>query len=299
MSYSPPTGSTVAFQSDATKLVGTMSVVGLPVTQNISGSVFATGSITALQGTNPWTVTGFPTNQNISGSVFAVGSITALQGTNPWTVTGFPTTQNISGSVFAVGSITALQGTNPWAVQLTSGSIITTGGNSSVTVMGTVPASVSGVGIFNTNHIGSGSIFTAFRNDAIASTVGVNLTSRLVATDSAGRTVTKPLAPEEAVVRGNASTVNIAATSLLGAAGAGLKNYIAEFMVSNTGSVPTLVTFINGDGTTIGKTIAPAYGGSNKTMAIPMVSSTNEEVHFKAGTATSVLHIYVSAYKAP
>lgn len=183
MAYVPNSGSVVAFQSDPTKLQmvgsvavtnplfiagsvatiatpvanqsvsGAVSISNLPLNQNVSGSVvaFLGGSTNAsvITVTPNQSVSGtvnvgnFPTTQNISGSVFAVGSVTALQGTNPWTVTGFPTTQNVSGSVFATGSVTALQGTNPFIVQLTSGSILSATGNSSVVVVSAVPYSVA------------------------------------------------------------------------------------------------------------------------------------------------------------
>ena len=192
MAYFPPTNSVVAFQSDPTKLLTHSSVSGVVT--------LAPTSVATLQGTNPWNVAGsvaaflagstnasvitvgtaaanqsvsgtvnvgnFPTTQNISGSVFATGSITALQGSNPWKVeltsgsvvtTGGNSSVQVVGQVpttsvvvvpgtGVLGSVATLQGTNPWFVQLTSGSVITTGGNSSVQVVGQMPAqSVSGV----------------------------------------------------------------------------------------------------------------------------------------------------------
>lgn len=320
MSYFPPTGSVVGFQSDPTKLLTHASVSG-NVTLNPT-------SVAVLQGTNPWTVTGFPTTQNVSGSVFAVGSITALQGTNPFivqltsgsviTTGGNSSVQvvglmppqsvsgvgifNVAGSVFAVGSVTALQGTNPFIVQLTSGSVITTGGNSSVQVVGVLPnTSVSGVGIFNVNHTGIGSIFTGLRNDALASTLGVDLTSRLVATDSAGRTITKPFAPEESRVYGVGSTVNTNPSSLLAVSGAGLRNYVTDIIMANTGTATTLVSFRDGDASIIGKAIVPAGGGSNIiSFATPMrTHALNSQVEYTATTATSILHVTAFGFKAP
>lgn len=117
MAYFPPTGSVVAFQSDPTKLVGTVSIIGAPSPASVSG----------------------------------VGVF------------------NIAGSVATFGSIATLQGTNPWMVQLTSGSVITITGNSSVQVVGLMPPqSVSGVGLFNVNHIGNGSVITAAQPASIS-----------------------------------------------------------------------------------------------------------------------------------
>lgn len=360
MAYQPPIGSTVAFQSDPTKLVGTVSVIqanqsvsgtvnvgNLPTTQNVSGSVYAVGSITALQGTNPWHV------QLTSGSVITAGGNSSVQvvGTMPPQSVSGVGTFNVnpvgSGSVYAVlrdSSVAALQGTNPWVVQLTSGSVITTGGNSSVQVVGAMPPqSVSGVGTFNINPIGNGSVFakltnssvtayqgvtpwvtvgsvqgtmsvigtvpvTGFRNDAVASTVGVNLTARSFATDSAGRILTKPLAPVEASVVATASTVNAgfgtnqaASVRVLAAPGAGLKWYITDFNLSNTGTATTLVTLTDDFSNTLWKGVVPAGGGNNMPgLTTPVVSaSPNTPLGLVSGTASSVIHLWVSGYKAP
>src|SRR3990167_11299187 len=59
-------------------------------------------------------------------------------------------------------SVTALQGTNPWAV-----------GNSSVQVVGELPPqSVSGVGTFNINPVGSGSIIAKLTNSSVTAYQG-------------------------------------------------------------------------------------------------------------------------------
>ena|SRR3990167_5763196 len=114
------------------------------------------GSVTTLQGTNPWianiggsvatviiggSVATATTNSSVMllNSAAVIGSVATLQGTNPWIV-------NTSGSVAAViiggsvatattnssvmllnsagiiGSVTTLQGTNPWIIN-TSGSV--------------------------------------------------------------------------------------------------------------------------------------------------------------------------------
>lgn len=265
MSYFPPTGSVVAFQSDPTKLLVHASVSG---------------------------------NMNASVAVMSVvpHSVAALQSTNPW---------NVIGTVSVVGNM-----------------------NSSVAVVSTIPASVSGVGLFNVSHTGNGSIITVFstpsivgtyaedtahttgergiftlgvRGDMVTSLVSANLDYSPIATDSFGRIVTKPHAPEEARVYGVSSTVNTNPSSLLAVAGTGLRNYITDIMIANTGSVSTLVTFRDGDASIIGKTIAPSGGGSNMiALATPMrTHAFNSQVEFTSGTATSILHVTAFGYKAP
>jgi hypothetical protein len=96
------------------------------------------GSVTTLQGTNPWVIStnsgsviatqiaGSVMNVNISGSVATVGTAAANQsvsGTVGASIIGLPYF-GVAGSVATVGSITALQGTNPWIVNMPSSSVI-------------------------------------------------------------------------------------------------------------------------------------------------------------------------------
>lgn len=336
MSYFPPTGSTVGFQSDPTKLLTHASVSG-NITLNPT-------SVAVLQGTTPWAIS------NTSVAVMSVvpHSVATLQGTNPWMV------QLTSGSVITTGGNSSVQVVGLMPPQSVSGvglfNVNHTGNGSILTVsLGSIatapsPASVSGVGIFNTNPIGNGSVFakltnssvtayqgvtpwvttgsvqgvmsvlgtlpvtqagtwsvfTGMRNDAIASTVGVDLTARVLATDSAGRVLTKPYAANEAYVFGVSSTVNTNPSSLLAVAGTGLRNYMTDIEVVNTGSVSTLVTFRDGDASLIGRTIAPAGGGSNIRTNLPYrTGGFNQQIEFTATTATSILYVTARGYKAP
>ncbi len=140
----------------------------------------------------------------------------------------------------------------------------------------------------------------AVRNDTVASTVSSDRDYTATAVDSAGRIITKPFAPAEALVQGVSSTVNIAKSSLLGLSGTGLRNYITDILVANTGSVATLVSFSDSNGSIIGRTIAPATSGSNIHLATPMrTGSLNSQVEFTAGTATSLLSVSAYGYIAP
>lgn len=194
MAYIPSSGSVVAFQSDPTKLVGTMSVVGnlsvlgtVPVTQVTSPWVvqLSSGSVVTTGGNSSVQVVGVMPTQSVMTipGIGVLGSVATLQGTNPWFV------QLTSGSVITtvgnssvtlqpsnnvIGSVAALQGTNPWIVQLSSGSVITAGGNSSVQVVGTMPPqSVSGVGTFNVDPQGAGSMITKLINSSVTAYQGV------------------------------------------------------------------------------------------------------------------------------
>ena len=180
-----------------------------------------------------------------------------------------------------IGSVATLQGTVPWIISSVYGN-----------VSGSVVAFLAGTQ--------SSSVY-AMRNDTIASFLGADLTERPVASDSAGRILTKPFAPEEARVEGYASTVNVSVTTLVAAAGAGLRNYITDVWVANTGAATTLVTFRSGGGTSIlGYTIAPTASGSNLPgLVTPIRTLANETFDFQATTATSILYVTVKGFKAP
>lgn len=128
----------------------TASALGIPVLFKIdeTNSVLSAvspqspfpirGSVTALQGTNPWQVNLSSPSIIIltpAGSVQAVrtdnasviavlsnSSVAVLQGTNPWLI-GNTSVQLVAGTV-AIGSVAVLQGTNPWIVNVPTPSYI-------------------------------------------------------------------------------------------------------------------------------------------------------------------------------
>ncbi len=142
------------------------------------------------------------------------------------------------------------------------------------------------------------------RNDTVASFVGTNLDYTPHAVDSAGRIVTKPFAPDQASVIALASLSSAGSTVgsivVMVAPGPGLKNYLTDFNISNTGAATTLVTFAGGDTSIIGRTIAPSGGGSNHSFAMPLTTvATNVAITAQLSAASSVVHIAVTGYKAP
>lgn len=174
----------------------------------------------------------------------------------------------------------------------------------SASIAGTVTiASIVGTYAEDASHTSgdAGLLTLRVRNDAVASLVSANLEYAPSAVDSAGRTITKPFAANEAYTYGVSSTVNVNKSSLLGLSGTGLRNYITDVFVANTGSVATLVSFTDSNGSVIGKTIAPATSGSNIVhMATPMrTGSLNSQVEFTAQTAVSVLSVSAYGYIAP
>ena len=218
-----------------------------------------------------------------------IGSVTALQGTSPW---------NIAGSVLAVqgtwsGSTLSYQGTDPWRISSVYGNI-----------SGSVLSQQLGTRISSIVNSIPSSLLTGnygHRNDAVASFLGGNLTWNPIATDSAGRVLSRPFAPEAARIEGYASTVNLNANSIIAAAGTGLRNYITDVWVANTGAAATLVTFLSGGGISVlGYTIAPAGGGSNLPgLVTPMRTDAGATFDFRAATGTSVLYITAKGFTGP
>lgn len=208
--------------------------------------------------------------------------ITSFLSTVPTTFSGSP---SISGAVTIVGnpsiSGTVNIGTMPGSV------VAFQGGTQVSSVVSSTPSSLL------TGNYGH-------RNDNVASFLGGNLTWNPVATDSAGRVLSKPFAPEESRVEGYASVVSTSVTTLVAAAGAGLRNYITDFWLANTGATTTLVTFKDGAGSILGYTIAPTASGSNSPgLATPIRTGVNASFDFQATSATSILYATVKGYKAP
>jgi hypothetical protein len=111
----------------------------------------------------------------------------------------------------------------------------------------------------------------------------------------------RPYSAEESRIEGYASTVNLNANSIIAAAGAGLRNYITDIWVANTGAANTLVTFLSGGGLSVlGYTIAPTVSGSNLPgLVTPIRTGVDETFDFRAATGTSVLYITAKGFKAP
>lgn len=331
------------------------SVLSTPGSVQLLAGTNAIGSVTALQGTNPWVVqtTGSVLNQYredvLGSSVVGVammfkrtdsaslmsavspnyplpvqGSVAVLQGTQPWLsqIVTSVATRDMGGGVSsvqlmagtnAIGSVTALQGTNPWVIGNTSVLLLSglnTIGSVAVLQAGTVPwpvvislSSIAGTYAEDAAHSdGERGLFNlGVRNDMVTSFASANRDYTPIGVDSFGRVISKPHAPEEARIYGVSSTVNTAPSSLIAAGGAGLRNYITDLWIANTGSVATLVSFRDGDASIIGKTIAPAGGGSNIiALATPMrTHALNSQIEFTANVATSILHVTAFGYKAP
>ena len=214
-----------------------------------------------------------------------VGSVATLQGTNPWVVSGSVMLLNGAN---VLGSVTTLQGTNPWITSWSNSSILATQqGTNIASVVGSIPSSLL------TGTYGH-------RNDNIASFLGGNLTWNPIATDSAGRILSKPFSAEESRIEGYVTLTSTSLTTLVAAAGAGLRNYITDLWFANTGATTTLVTFTDSAASVLGYTIAPTASGSNLPgLTTPIRTGANASFNIQAGSNTSTLYATVKGFKAP
>ena len=249
-------------------------------------------------------------NASVSGTVGAsivgqlpagtalIGSVATLQGTNPWIVVASISGQSgasIIGQLPAgtalLGSVATLQGTNPWVTTQVG----------SVAIQWQVP-SIVGTYAEDAGHTSAdkGLFVLGIRNDTVASFVSADLEYNGFSHDSAGRTLIKPFAPQESAIEGIAVLTSTSVTTMVAAAGTGLKNYITDIWFANTGAAATLVTLKDGAGSVLGYTIAPAGSGSNlQGLQVPIRTGANATFDIQATTATSTLYATVKGYRAP
>lgn len=251
------------------------------------------GSVATLQGTNPWIIV---------GSVYGSGSTVSFQGGTQVTslVSTVPSSVIVGSSIFGqlpagtavIGSVAVLQGTNPWLISSVYGNI-----------SGSVVAFQSGTWMLSVIGSNPSSLLVgnyAQRNDAVASFLGGNLTWNPFATDSAGRTLVKPFASEDATIISYTGSIVSGSVQLIQASALGKRNYITDFWLSNTGATTTLVTIQGGDTSVLGQFIAPTGGGmSSPGIAIPLKTTSAQDLAFKVSPSTSVLYLSLKGYQAP
>ena len=286
-------GSVITIQSSTfgtaeRQIVGASIIGTFPVTVSGNPSVSGTVNIGNVPSVNA-TVVG---NPSVSGTVGA--SIIGAVNINPASVL-----------VLNPVSILAVTQNGAWSASLVGtipGSVVSfQGGAWTPSVSGTVGASIIGtVPVVQSGTWQPSSLGYLTRNDAVASFLGADLVTRPVMGDSAGRFVVKPFAPEQARIEGTIAITHTSITTVIPAAGAGLKNYITDFIIANSGSVTTLVTFKDGAGSVLGYTIAPATGGSNAPgIATPIRTGVNATFDIQATNPTSTLYGTFTGFKAP
>lgn len=322
-------GSVVSFQggnqiTSIVSIIPSSVLVGASIFGQLPGGTATLGSITAIQGTNPYIFTG-----SVQGTVSVLGTVPVTQASGWVTslVSTVPSSVIVGTSIFGqlpggtavLGSVAALQGTNPWIVNFANasvlavpvGSIIALNIGSIVSVnigsIITVAQANSIVGTYaeDAGHTdGDKGVFAlAVRNDAVSSMTSAERDYGAPAIDSAGRTIIKPFAGEQACIISYVGSVVSGSVTLIQASVIGSRSYITDFFIANTGSIANLVTFQGGDTSVIGFTIAPGGGGSNAPgIAIPLRTTLSQDLAWKVtanGTISSVIYLTVKGYQAP
>lgn len=328
MSYFPPTGSVVAFQSDPTKLQVTASVAGaVSVTNPISSVVALITSIPSISGTVNAIQSG-PWSTSIVGVI--PGSVVAFQGTVPWTVNSIY--GNISGSVVAFisgnpsisGTVQAIQ-SGAWSTSLVgtipgsvvafqgagwSGSVAATITNTNINVSGSVVgfqggtqiSSISGtvviqsvVGTYSdgaTRSVGSSGIYNlGVRNDTMASIVASDGQYTPMAIGPSGENIVAN-APLTKWVQGIASCFTGVSQPVIAAQGASIFTYITAVQAVNNSANNAYLTFFGANSSTIGYLPVPANGGAIAN--IPNAWKTSANGAFSA-SVSGVASVFLSS----
>lgn len=318
MAFIPSSGSVVAFQSDPTKLVGTVSVVG-----NMNSSV------TAFQGTNPWIInqpspsviayqlagsilaisgsfSSSPQSSIIAiqtaGSVMAVrtdnasiiavltnSSVAVLQGTNPWNI-GNSSVQTIQGTTpWVIGSVIAtIQSSVAVAITNITSSIIATQGTSPWVIQ-------SVVGTYPDNSAwtegNSGLYALGVRNDTMSSVSAADVRYSPLAVGPVGETIIAN-APITKWIQGVSSVFSGSSVQVLAPQGASIFTYITGLQVANASANNVYLTLTGGVGSVLAYTVAPANGGSN--IVLPNAWKTGANSGFSA-SVSGVSSIFLSA----
>lgn len=146
------------------------------------------------------------------------------------------------------------------------------------------------------NPIKVGAIAKNAEQTAVANNDRVQLAADLV-----GKLITLPYANPENFVSGATSDItNTTATSVIAAAGAGIRNYITSILVTNShATVGTFVNITDGSGGTILWTgyAAPAGGGFSVTLPTPIKTTANTALYCACATTGSNTRVCAAGYK--
>lgn len=260
-SFSPAANQSVSgtVQVDVRGSIAAVIIGGSIATATTNSSVMllnganTIGSVTALQGTNPWIVT-----SSVAGGIFPISGSVAATITN--------TNLNVGGSVVA------FQGTSPFVVNFQNSSIIAIQAGSVISInIGSTIAVLQSPSIVGTyaedsvSNTGDKGLFVlAVRNDTLTSVTSNDGDYGTFAIGPSGEHIVVN-APYTKWVQGTADfrQGNTGASIvLISTGGTSVFSYITGVQVANMGSASVLVTLAS-SGSILGYTIAPAGGGSN------------------------------------
>lgn len=201
-------GSVLATSTTVNTGNSSVQVLNFPTTQNVSGSVVASGTVGATQ-SGSWSA-------SVGGTVSVLGTVPVTQ-SGAWTVSvvGLPTTQNVSGSVVAFGfptnqnvsgSVVSFQGTNPWLSSVwlaTPGTAFRYTGSVVSTSVTLIQASASGKKSYITDfwvaNTGAATTLITFK-DGSTSILGYTIAPATSGSNSPGIEVPHVTAPSQDLV---------------------------------------------------------------------------------------------------
>lgn len=119
-----------------------------------------------------------------------------------------------------------------------------------------------------------------------------------IATDLVGKQIVMPWANKENFATGSSAGITTATnTSLIAAAGSGIKLYLTGFSCANTGATTSLIQFTSGSGgSVLWTTINPAGAGTNGMINPPVATATNTALFLTTGSASTSQYCSVSGY---
>lgn len=265
-------GSTIAI-GNTPSVSGTVDIGNIPRV-SVHGAVSIAGGTVGVTQVGAWTT-------SVVGAVSIVGGTVGVTQVGAWT-------HSVVGAVSIVGGFVGVTQVGVWATSVVGGPL-------------NIGSILSTYAEDTAHSDGNAGLFTlGVRNDKVASFVSANLDYTPIAVDAAGRNITKPFAPDHASTFGVGSVNGAASVILMSAPGTGLKNYLTDFTVANTGATTTLIRITAGGASVLGYTIAPAGGGSNMIgLASPISAPPNSPINFAADTASSVVYGTAYGYVAP
>jgi hypothetical protein len=204
----------------------------------------------------------------------------------------------------AIGKLAANDGVDIGDVTITNASIPVTDNGGSLTVDGTVTASNTAGDVAHDsadsgNPVKIGAVAKSADPTAVANGDRANLY-----TDLNGKLIVMPYTlPENQIYGSNASAItDTTSTSIIAAAGAGIRNYITSILVTNShATVGTLVKITDGSGGTLLAQgyAAPAGGGWSLALPVPIKTTANTALHAICGTTGANVYVTAVGYKAP
>lgn len=116
-------------------------------------------------------------------------------------------------------------------------------------------------------------------------------------TDLTGKLIVRPHAIPELTVSGVASTTGTGDTSVIAAAGAGVRLYITSISICNAHASTNAIIEIKDGTTVIWRTAAPAGGGSNLVFDPPLRLTANTALQMASLTGVTTIYFSANGYK--